>query len=88
MSFAGVAELCRGAVMGGHWGMTTEEPRPAIELVVLLAWAGGLDALSTVPRDLPTEFAAAAVVQQHLGNLSSVLPAILGRQTARGCIWH
>ncbi len=64
--------------------MTNSEPRPPVELVVLLASAGGLDALSIVLHDLPTEFAAAVVVQQHLGGLSSVLPTILGRQTPIG----
>ena len=67
--------------------MTTDEPRPAIELVVLLASAGGLSALSIVLRDLPTEFPAAVVVQQHLGGLSSVLPTILGRQTPHRVSW-
>ncbi|OBI85052.1 chemotaxis protein CheB [Mycobacterium sp. 1245805.9] len=67
--------------------MTTPEPRPPVELVVLLASAGGLDALSIVLHDLPTEFAAAVVVQQHLGGLSSVLPTILGRQTPHRVSW-
>jgi len=67
--------------------MTTDEPRPPIELVVLLASAGGLDALSTVLRDLPTELSAPVVVQQHLGGLSSVLPTILGRQTPHRVSW-
>jgi hypothetical protein len=67
--------------------MMTDEPRPPVELVVLLASAGGLDALSIVLHDLPTEFAAAVVVQQHLGGLSSVLPTILGRQTPHRVGW-
>jgi two-component system, chemotaxis family, protein-glutamate methylesterase/glutaminase len=68
-------------------GMTADQHRPAIELVVLVASAGGLDALSMVLRDLPTEFPAAVVVQQHLGGLSSVLPTILGRQTSHQVSW-
>lgn len=60
---------------------------PPVELVVLLASAGGLDALSIVLHDLPTEFPAAVVVQQHLGGLSSVLPTILGRQTPHRVSW-
>jgi two-component system chemotaxis response regulator CheB len=67
--------------------MTTDTRRPAVELVVLLASAGGLDALSIVLRDLPTEFPAAVVVQQHLGGVSSVLATILGRQTRHRVSW-
>ncbi|ORW91553.1 hypothetical protein AWB92_17940 [Mycobacterium sp. IEC1808] len=67
--------------------MTNSEAHPPVELVVLLASAGGLDALSIVLHDLPTEFAAAVVVQQHLGGLSSVLPTILRRQTAHRVSW-
>jgi hypothetical protein len=65
----------------------TRGSRPPVELVVLLASAGGLDALSVVLHDLPAEFPAAVVVQQHLGGLSSVLPTILGRQTPHRVGW-
>jgi len=58
-----------------------------VELVALVASAGGLEALSTVLRDLPTDLSAAIVVQQHLGGHDSVLPAILGRQAARQVAW-
>lgn len=54
---------------------------------MLLASAGGLDAFSVVLHELPTDFAAAVVVQQHLGGLSSVLPTILGRQTRHRVSW-
>ena len=67
--------------------MATDAHRPVVELVALVASAGGLDALSTVLRDLPTELSAAIVVQQHLGGHDSVLPAILRRQTARRVSW-
>lgn len=67
--------------------MTTDQRRPAIELVVLLASAGGLGALSRVLHDLPADFPAAVVVQQHLGGVSSVLPTILGRQTPHRVGW-
>ncbi len=60
---------------------------PVVELVVLLASAGGLDALSRVLTDLPDEFPAAVVIQQHLGDHDSVLPAILRRQSARPVSW-
>ncbi|OMC39648.1 hypothetical protein A5744_21475 [Mycobacterium sp. IS-1264] len=59
----------------------------AVELVVLLASAGGLDALSVVLHDLPPEFPAAVVVQQHLGGSSSVLPTILARSTEHRVGW-
>lgn len=67
--------------------MASDPYRPAVELVVLLASAGGLAALSTVLRDLPGDLPAAIVVQQHLGDHDSVLPAILRRQTARRVSW-
>ncbi|MCV7444346.1 chemotaxis protein CheB [Mycobacterium paraense] len=67
--------------------MTSDPARPPVELVVLLASAGGLDALSIVLHDLPTEFRAGVVVQQHLGGLSSVLPTILARQTPHPVSW-
>jgi two-component system chemotaxis response regulator CheB len=67
--------------------MTTKADRPAVELVVLLASAGGLDALSVVLHDLPAEFPAAVVVQQHLGGHSSALPTILGRSTKHWVGW-
>lgn len=65
----------------------TDNRRQRVELVVLLASAGGLEALSIVLHDLPTEFPAAIVVQQHLGGISSVLPTILGRQTPHRVSW-
>lgn len=67
--------------------MTDDSRGRRVELVVLLASAGGLDALSIVLRDLPAEFPAAVVVHQHLGGLSSVLPTILGRQTPHRVSW-
>jgi two-component system chemotaxis response regulator CheB len=67
--------------------MAADADRPAIELVALLASAGGLEALSIVLRDLPAEFRAGVVVQQHLGGRSSVLPSLLGRRTAHPVQW-
>jgi CheB methylesterase len=67
--------------------MATDEARPAIELVALLASAGGLDAFSVVLGDLPDEFPAAVVVEQHLGGLTSVLATILGRRTPHRVSW-
>lgn len=67
--------------------MTIDTHRPGVELVVLTASAGGLEALLAVLGDLPTEFGAAIVVQQHLGGQSSVLPMILQRSTAHPVRW-
>ncbi|BBZ37996.1 chemotaxis protein CheB [Mycobacterium conspicuum] len=67
--------------------MATETRRPAIELVALLASAGGLDPLSIVLSDLPRNFPAALVVQQHLGGHSSVLPAILSGRSPHRVDW-
>lgn len=67
--------------------MTTDAHRPGVELVVLMASAGGLEALLAVLGDLPAELGAPIVVQQHLGGQSSVLPMILQRSTARPVCW-
>ncbi|BBY41461.1 hypothetical protein MMAN_55950 [Mycobacterium mantenii] len=67
--------------------MATDGHGPGVQLVALLASAGGLEALSTVLRDLPPDFPAAVVVQQHLGGHYSLLPAILSRQTGRSVAW-
>jgi len=60
---------------------------PGVAVVALLASAGGLEGLSTVLSDLPPDFPAAVVVQQHLGGHTSVLPTILGRLTGRSVGW-
>ncbi|GAA4542651.1 chemotaxis protein CheB [Mycobacterium paraffinicum] len=67
--------------------MASDAHRPVVELVVLVASAGGLAALSTVLSDLPTDFPAAVVVQQHLGDHDSVLPAVLRRLSAQPVDW-
>lgn len=67
--------------------VATEGRGPGVELVALLASAGGLEALSTVLRDLPVGFPAAVVVQQHLGGHNSVLTTILRRQTGHSVGW-
>ncbi|WP_085243424.1 chemotaxis protein CheB [Mycobacterium europaeum] len=67
--------------------MASDAHRPVVELVILLASAGGLDALSRVLADLPAELPPAIVVQQHLGDHDSVLPTILRRQSARRVSW-
>lgn len=67
--------------------VASEALRPAVELVALLASAGGLDPLTIVLRDLATDFPAAVVVQQHLGGHSSVLPSILAGRTPHRVEW-
>lgn len=67
--------------------MATNGHGPGVAVVALLASAGGLEALSTVLCDLPPDFPAAVVVQQHLGGNTSVLPTILGRLTGRSVGW-
>ncbi|OMB94731.1 chemotaxis protein CheB [Mycobacterium colombiense] len=67
--------------------MTTDGHGRGVQLAVLLASAGGLEALSTVLRDLPSDFPAAVVVQQHLGGHDSLLTTILRRQTRRAIGW-
>lgn len=61
--------------------------RRPVGVVALMASAGGLQALSTVLRDLPSEFAAAVIVQQHLGGRASVLTTILARQSTHPVDW-
>ncbi|OBJ31703.1 hypothetical protein A5621_21625 [Mycobacterium colombiense] len=67
--------------------MTTDGHGRGVQLVVLLASAGGLEALSTVLRDLPPDFPAAVLVQQHLGGHDSLLTTILRRQTGHAIGW-
>lgn len=67
--------------------MACDVHRRPVEVVALLASAGGLEALSTVLRDLPPDFPAAVIVQQHLGGRASVLPTILARCAALPVDW-
>ncbi len=54
---------------------------------MLLASAGGLQAIVTVLGDLPKTFRAAIVVQQHLAPHNSALPTILRRATTHQVDW-
>ncbi|MBX9638982.1 MAG: chemotaxis protein CheB, partial [Mycobacteriaceae bacterium] len=67
--------------------MATELHECAVEVIALVASAGGLDALAIVLRDLPSQFPAAVVVYQHLGNQDSVMPEILARRAGRAVTW-
>jgi hypothetical protein len=61
--------------------------RQAVEVVGLVASAGGLDAFTAVLRALEPELTVPILVQQHLGGQASVLPKILGRRTGRTVVW-
>lgn len=67
--------------------MTAGRQRPVIELIVLVASAGGLGALTAVLRDLPCALRAAVVVQQHLGGHDNALADILARRAGRPVDW-
>jgi two-component system, chemotaxis family, protein-glutamate methylesterase/glutaminase len=58
------------------------EPFLELQVVALVASAGGLRALSTVLQTLPVEFPAAVVVVQHMDpHHRSMLPEILEKRT-------
>jgi PAS domain S-box-containing protein len=59
----------------------------SIEVVALVTSAGGLDALTRVLRDLPSDFPAAVVIAQHLGGQASTLVNILRRRTLLPVDW-
>lgn len=57
-------------------------------IIALSCSAGGLDALTKVLAPLPAELPAAVLVLQHMPpDVSSNLPAILGRSTALTVAW-
>jgi two-component system chemotaxis response regulator CheB len=59
--------------------------RRAFEIVAITASAGGIEALSTVLSELPSDFPVPIVVVQHLDpHHPSLLPAILARRCAIG----
>jgi two-component system chemotaxis response regulator CheB len=58
-----------------------------VDVVALVASAGGLGALSDVLRDLPMDFPVPVVVQQHLGGHTSVLTTILARRSRHEVGW-
>ncbi|GII03572.1 chemotaxis protein CheB [Planobispora takensis] len=57
-----------------------------VDVVAMVTSAGGLNALTTVLRDLPADLPAAVVVQQHLGSGHGLVP-ILERRTGRPVMW-
>jgi chemotaxis response regulator CheB len=58
-----------------------------IEVVALVASAGGLDALGTIVGKLPPGFPAAVLVQQRLGGHGTALVDLLDRETALDVGW-
>lgn len=59
------------------------DPFLSLQVVALIASAGGLHALSTVLRALPAELPAAILIVQHIDpHHRSLLPQILAKQTA------
>ncbi|MBV8999631.1 MAG: hypothetical protein JO304_11250, partial [Solirubrobacterales bacterium] len=60
---------------------------PAVDVVAVVASAGGLDALSAVLGALPDDLPAAVVVAQHLGGQGSRLVEILDRRVRLTVGW-
>jgi chemotaxis response regulator CheB len=58
-----------------------------IEVVALVASAGGLDVLGTIVGKLPPGFPAAVIVQQRLGGNGSALVDLLDRETELDVAW-
>ncbi|MTD14646.1 chemotaxis protein CheB [Nakamurella sp. YIM 132087] len=58
-----------------------------IEVVVLVASAGGLEAFIAILSELPTDLPFAVVVQQHLSEPGSQLVPILTHKTAHSVAW-
>jgi chemotaxis response regulator CheB len=59
----------------------------AMDVVALVASAGGVEALTTLLTSLPTDLPAAVVVQQHLGSPGSRLVEILRRSSGYVVEW-
>lgn len=67
--------------------MAGDVRRGRVDVVTLVASAGGLQAFSTVLRDLPPALPAAIVVQQHLGGRTSALATILAKRSEHSVHW-
>lgn len=59
----------------------------APSVIALVASAGGLDAVSSVLRELPEDFPAAVIVAQHLGGRGSALAEILRHRISLPVSW-
>ncbi|MFZ6876570.1 chemotaxis protein CheB [Undibacterium sp. Di27W] len=52
---------------------------PAVDIVVIGASTGGVEALRVVVAGLPLRFSAAVIVVMHIGTHESILPSLLAR---------
>nr|BFE59001.1 hypothetical protein GCM10020063_035270 [Dactylosporangium thailandense] len=59
----------------------------SVDVVVLVASAGGLHAIGTVLRELPASLPVPVVVQQHLGGPGSHFVQVVQRQTTLPVAW-
>ena len=66
---------------------SADHANPAFDVVILVASAGGLDAISRVLRDLPRDLPSAIVILQHLSGQGSGLVEILRRRVTLPVIW-
>ncbi|WP_344650581.1 chemotaxis protein CheB [Cryptosporangium japonicum] len=64
-----------------------DETRSPVDVVALVSSAGGLDAVTTILRELPADLPVAIVVQQHLGRQGSSLLRILRRRVGQQLHW-
>src|SRR5215831_9391136 len=67
-------------------GPQAVDGRP-VEIVAIVASAGGLEAVTGVLRELPAGFPAAVVVAQHLGGQASHFVEILRRRIGLPVEW-
>ena len=70
-----------------HTRLPAGDVAAAFDVVVLVASAGGLEAVTRILSDLPREFPAAVVVMQHLAGHGSALEGILRRRTKLPVHW-
>lgn len=68
--------------MSDHRASAQDTTATRVTLVALVTSAGGLEALSTVLRQLPADFPAAIALVQHLGGSGSTLVDMLMRRTS------
>jgi two-component system chemotaxis response regulator CheB len=62
--------------------MESPHPAGAIDIVAIIASAGGVTAISRILGDLPADLPAAIIVLMHVGANRSLLPTIFSRATS------